>query len=360
MSEPATRVRVAAGPVANITAPDPVQFDPARVRVAEGGHAPVMATEALAGLAPVPGGRYVDGTFGGGGHTRLLLDAIAPDGTVLAIDADPEAIERGTRLAASFPGPDGRAASRLTLVHDNARDIATLVPPDLAGRIDGVLLDLGLSSFQLDTAERGFAFRLDGPLDMRFNPSAGLSAADLVNTLPEADVANVIYQYGEEHRSRRIAATIVARRAERPFTTTGDLAAVISRAVGGRHGRDIHPATKAFQALRIATNDELGALREALTGAVQVLRPGGRLVVISFHSLEDRIVKRFIADGAAPCVCPPRQPVCTCGRVPTLNKLGGARKASPAERERNPRSRSAVLRVAEKRTIPERDKDSSA
>lgn len=359
MSEPAVKERAAAGSAAGFAAPDPVQSGNFPARVAGTDHVPVMAAEALAGLAPVAGGQYVDGTFGGGGHTRLLLDATAPDGTVLAIDADPDAVARGLRLAVAFPRPDGGDASRLAVTHGNARDMAALVPSESVGIIDGVLLDLGLSSFQLDTAERGFAFRFDGPLDMRFDPGAGRSAADLVNTLPETDLADLIFRYGEEHRSRRIAAAVVARRRERPFSSTSDLAQVVSRAVGGRRGRDIHPATKTFQALRIATNDELEALREALSGAVAVLRPGGRLVVISFHSLEDRIVKRFIADGAAPCICPPRQPICTCGRVPTLSKVGGAWKASPAERERNPRSRSAVLRVAEKRAVSDRDKDGS-
>lgn len=313
------------------------------IHTADGGHVPVLLDEALAGLDASPGGRFVDGTFGGGGHTRALLAATAPDGAVFAIDADPAAIVRGETMRETDAG------DRLTVLHGNFREMDRLLTAIGVESVDGVLLDLGLSSFQLDTADRGFAFRLDGPLDMRFDTTRGVSAADLVATLAETDLADLIYRYGEERRSRRIASAIVARRAAEPFTGTADLAATVERAVGGRRG-ETHPATKTFQALRIAVNGELDALAEGLAAAVALLRPGGRLAVIAFHSLEDRMVKRFIVDAAATCVCPPHQPVCTCGTVPSLRRVGGSIRAGDAELRRNPRSRSATLRVAERLT----------
>jgi 16S rRNA (cytosine1402-N4)-methyltransferase len=214
--------------------------------------------------------------------------------------------------------------------------------------LDGILLDLGLSSFQLDTPARGFAFRFDAPLDMRFDPTRGHSAADLIAELPEDALADLIWRFGEERHSRRIAAAIVRERAKSPVISTARLAAIVGEAVGGRKGRDIHPATRTFQALRIVVNDELQALQAALDAAVSVLAPGGRLVAIAFHSLEDRIVKRFVAHEAATCLCPPSQPVCTCGHQPRLRKLTGAVKPGLAETTANPRARSAVLRAAER------------
>jgi 16S rRNA (cytosine1402-N4)-methyltransferase len=316
-------------------------------RKTEAGHRPVLLDEAVAWLAPRPGGRYLDGTFGGGGHSRAILAASAPDGRVLALDADLAAVARGLALATE-PGLDGR----LRVVHSNFAELG-----DVAGRegmlpLDGVLLDLGLSSFQLDAAERGFAFRFDGPLDMRFDPTRGVPAAELVNDLPVDALADLIWRYGEEPRSRRIAAAIVRARVKAPIATTARLAALVSDALGGRRrvssGRDTHPATRTFQALRIAVNDELAALESALAAAVDALVPGGCLVVIAFHSLEDRIVKRFIAREAATCVCPPGLPVCVCGHRPRLRKLTGAVKPGPAEVAANPRARSAVLRAAER------------
>ena len=329
------------------------------VRVAQGGHVSVLLDESIAGLLPRSGGRYVDGTFGGGGHSRALLAASVPDGHVIAIDADPAAVARGSAIRAELEAATPGAGDRLTVVHGNFREMDGLLARHGIDAVDGVLLDLGLSSFQLDGAERGFAFRLDGPLDMRFDPSQGVSAADLVNSLDATGLADVIYRFGEEHRSRRIAGAIVARRAEAPFTTTADLAAVVQRAAGGRRG-ETHPATKTFQALRIAVNGELDALTEGLLAARRLLRPGGRLAVISFHSLEDRIVKRFIADSAATCVCPPHQPVCTCGTVPSLRKVGGAIKAPADEVAANPRSRSAILRIAERLDVEGRPADHQA
>lgn len=314
---------------------------------AEGGHVPVMLERSVEALLPRPDGLYVDGTFGGGGHAGALLKASAPTGRVIGVDADPAAIDRGEALRGELDASRAGSADRLRLVHGNFRNLDALMAGIGVTHVDGVLLDLGLSSFQLDTADRGFAFRLDGPLDMRFDPTTGVPAADLVNSLAESELADVIYRLGEEHRSRRIAAAIVGRRAVDPIRSTADLASVVERAVGGRRG-ETHPATRTFQALRIAVNGELDALPLGLAAAVALLPPGGRLAVISFHSLEDRIVKRFIADAAATCVCPPHQPICVCGTVPSLRKVGGSIKAAPDETASNPRSRSAILRIAER------------
>jgi 16S rRNA (cytosine1402-N4)-methyltransferase len=292
-------------------------------------------------LQPRPGGRYADGTFGGGGHTRLLLERSAPDGRVIAFDLDQDAIARGEALG---------LGDRLVLVNAS---FATLW--EAAGRagmlpLDGVLLDLGFSSFQIDDPSRGFSLRLDGPLDMRFDRSSGPTAASLVNELDERSLADLIWRYGEDRNSRRIAAAIVRARQQAPIESTARLADIVERASAGQRGR-IHPATRTFQALRIATNDELNALETAMKEAVTSLVPGGRLAVISFHSLEDRIVKQFVAAASATCVCPPEQPVCTCNTIPTLRPVGKPVKPSEAEIEQNPRSRSAIMRVAER--LPE-------
>jgi 16S rRNA (cytosine1402-N4)-methyltransferase len=292
-------------------------------------HIPVLLDEALAGLAPRPGGLYIDGTLGGGGHTAAILDSSAPNGRVLGLDLDPAALARGAVLRERF-------GDRLTLVASNFRNLDSVAAARGFAPCDGVLLDLGLSSDQLATTGRGFSLQVDDPLDMRFDPTTGESAADLLNSRSESELADIFYHYGEERRSRRLARLVVARRQDRLFARTGDLLAVAEAALGPRRGR-LHPATRVFQALRIAVNDELGALETALNAAVSVLAPGGRLVVISFHSLEDRIVKYFIRDcvGAAgePCVRPlTRKP----------------RMAGAAEIAANPRSRSAKLRAAER------------
>ena len=311
---------------------------------AAAGHRPVLLEQAVAGVSPHPGGRYLDGTFGGGGHTRALLDASAPHGIVLALDADPDAIARAEAMRRA-PG----LAPRLIPIHANFADLASVARERGVAPLDGVLLDLGLSSFQLDQPERGFAFRHDGPLDMRFDPDAGAPASVLVNSLPERELADVIWRYGEERGSRRIARAIVHEREREPIETTTRLAAIVARALGGRRGHDTHPATRTFQALRIATNQELGVLESALDGAVDVLAPSGRLAVIAFHSLEDRIVKRFIERESAACVCPPETPVCVCDHRPRLRKVTRrAMRPDEAERDANPRARSAVLRIAER------------
>ncbi len=305
-------------------------------------HLPVLLHEVIDLLQPRPGGRYIDATFGGGGHTIALLERSAPDGSVLAIDADSDAVARARILANAFPG-------RLSVVQGNFRDIERLAEAQHFGRVDGILMDLGLSSFQLNRAERGFSFRYPGPLDMRFDARTGLSAADIVNGWSEEDLARLFFEYGEEHRSRAIARAIVRERQAIAIITTDRLAGIVERATGGRRGRAIHPATRTFQALRIAVNDELEALRAGLAGAIELLAVGGRLAVISFHSLEDRIVKTFLRHEATDCICPPETPVCVCGHKARVRLI--TRKAvrpSESEERDNPRSRSARLRVAER------------
>jgi 16S rRNA (cytosine1402-N4)-methyltransferase len=305
-------------------------------------HVPVLLGEVLRYLEPKGGGCYVDCTVGAGGHAAAILDASAPDGRLLGLDADPDALH----LAKGRLQPFGRRAQ---LVQRNFRELGRVMKRLHAGPVDGVLFDLGVSSMQLDRAERGFSFRADGPLDMRMDLAAPRTAADLVNTLSERELADTIFTYGEERHARRIARAIVERRVRAPLRTTSDLAATIAAAVPGGHGGGIHPATRTFQALRIAVNDELEGLRQALPQAVDALAPGGRLLVVAFHSLEDRIVKQFFQAQSGRCVCPPGLPVCRCGAEARLRIV--TRKpvvASEHERRLNPRSRSAKLRVAEK------------
>jgi 16S rRNA (cytosine1402-N4)-methyltransferase len=263
---------------------------------------------------------------------------------VIALDTDAAAIERafGLREQVGY-------AERLIPIRANFSNLAEAIRQRGLDPVDGILLDLGLSSFQLDAPERGFAFRFEGPLDMRFDPERGEPASVLVNTLAEDKLADLIWRYGEEQGSRRVAHAIIRERKRTPIETTTHLADVVAQALGGRRGRDIHPATRTFQALRIATNDELSALEQALVGATEVLAAGGRLAVISFHSLEDRLAKQFIEWESAECVCPPGTPICVCGHRPRLRKVTKrAVRASRAEVEANPRARSAILRVAER------------
>jgi len=310
----------------------------------EEGHRPVLAEEVMKMLAPRPGSLHVDCTVGGGGHTERILEAASPDGRVLGLDADPAAIARvGERLA--------RFGDRLVLRQANFRSLEEVAPGAGFGAVDGILLDLGLSSFQLADAERGFGFRAGGPLDMRFDPARGEPAAALLARLDEAALADLFRRYGEEPRARRIARAIVDARATAPIETAEQLAAVVERAVPRRPGPRgrIHPATRVFQALRIAVNGELDALAAVLLASLDLLRPGGRLVVLSYHSLEDRIVKRFVAAERRGCTCPPAFPVCVCGRAPRLRSVG-PQPAVPSDAEvaANPRARSARLRTAER------------
>lgn len=305
------------------------------------GHVPVLIEEVIAGLQIRPGAVMIDCTLGGGGHTERLLAASAPDGRLLGLDADPAAIRRvGVRLAWAV------ASGRLTMAQAFFRDVAEVAAANRFEQVDAILLDLGVSSFQLETSERGFSLMHSGPLDMRFDPTQGESAADIVNGWPEADLADIIYRYGEERRSRRIANAIVDNR---PIETTEHLAAIVERAMGGRRGSRLHPATRTFQALRIAVNAELAQLEEVLPRCLDLLRPGGRMAVISFHSLEDRIVKQWMQGEASDFVRDPMHPYGGRERKPTVRTI--TRKpviATPEEISQNPRSRSAKLRIAER------------
>lgn len=299
-------------------------------------HVPVLADEVVNGLQVVPGGRYIDATLGAGGHATRILEASSPEGTLLGLDADPQAVAFAREALWEF-------GDRVTLVVSNFRYMGRVAAAHAFHAVDGVLLDLGLSSRQLADAGRGFSFSVDGPLDMRMNVDQDGTAADLVNRLPEDELADLIYRYGEERLSRRIARAIVAAR---PIRTTRQLADVVAGVVGFRE--KIHPATRTFQALRIAVNDELQALADALPQARDLLRSGGRLAIISFHSLEDRLVKDFFRDEARDCMCPPELPICMCDHRATLAVIT-RKPVRPREEEvaRNPRSRSARLRVAE-------------
>jgi 16S rRNA (cytosine1402-N4)-methyltransferase len=311
----------------------------------EEGHLPVMVEEVMTALSPRPGSFQVDGTIGGGGHALRILEATSPDGRLLGLDADPHAIERaGQRLA--------RFGDRLVLRNINFEHLDSAARSVGWDQVDGILLDLGLSSYQLAEPARGFSFRAEGPLDMRFDPTQGVPASELVATLDEDALTRLLRAYGEEPDARRIARAIVRARAEAPIGTAARLAAIVSGAVSrprhtGRRER-IHPATRTFQALRIAVNAELDVLARALERAVDLLRPGGTLVVISYHSLEDRIVKRTFAAERRGCICPPEVPVCVCGRQPRLAAVGGTKPRTPSDAEvaANPRARSARLRAA--------------
>jgi len=305
-----------------------------------GGHAPVMLAEVLATLAPRDGGLYLDGTFGGGGYAQAMLSAAAC--TLWAIDRDPAAIARGAALAARHPG-------RLHLIHGSFGSMLALLREAGVQRLDGVVLDLGVSSFQLDDPARGFSFRGDGPLDMRMS-AEGPTAADLVNRLGEAELADTLYQLGEERLSRRIAKAVVAARAEAPITTTARLAGII-RAIVPPDRSGIDPATRSFQALRIRVNDELGEISRGLEQAARLLGPGGRLVVVAFHSLEDRLVKRFMVAAAGRAALPSRHdPAGLRDRRPAAWRLLTPRALRPgtAETLANPRARSARLRAIER------------
>lgn len=306
-------------------------------------HKPVMVGEVVASLRCRAGTIYVDGTVGGGGHAAAILENTAPDGLLIGIDDDGDAIrEAGIRLA-SF-------GDRKILVKGNFADMETILAGMNIGKVDGILLDLGVSSHQLDTADRGFSFTLDAPLDMRMDRSRGISACDLIHALSADELERIIREYGEERMAGRIAGAIAESRNLSPLRTTADLAGAVVRALPGRRGpARIHPATRTFQALRIAVNDELANLYRATAFGVERLKEGGRFSVISFHSLEDRIVKNAFRAGEKGCLCPPDLPVCACGRKPTLKVLT-RKPVVPGEEEirENPRARSAKLRTAER------------
>ena len=307
-------------------------------------HLPVLAEEVISMLAPASGSLQIDATLGGGGHTERILEASSPDGRLLGLDADGAAIARVRERLAHF-------GDRLVLRQANFRELASVAPAAGFGAVDGLLFDLGLSSFQLADAERGFGIRTGGALDMRFDTGRGVPASELVATLDAAELTALFRRFGEEPHAPRIARAIVDARRTGPISTAEELAAIVERAAP-RHTpgrRRIHPATRVFQALRIAVNEELDSLEEALAAAVDLLRPGGRLVVLSYHSLEDRIVKRFLDAERKGCICPPSVPVCVCGRTPRL-RLVTKPSLTPTDSEvaANPRARSARLRAAER------------
>jgi len=337
------------------------------MQTGQSGHIPVLLEEVLKYLQPKAGGQYIDGTLGGGGHTESILDLSAPDGKVLGIDTDAQALERvGKRLSGMVE------RGRLALVRGNFAELARIVQDeaDFVSSVDGILLDLGFSSDQMDDPQRGFAFSSDGPLDMRLDQSQEITAADLVNNASEEELANIFWQYGEERRSRQIAWRIIRERARGPITSTAQLARLATAGVPFKPGM-IHPATRVFQALRIAVNGELERLEAVLPQMLDILsatsahknaagstrgekdeeadeQSGGRMVVISFHSLEDRLVKVFMRREASDCICPPGTPVCICGHKARLRILT-PKPVTPGSQEiqANPRARSAKLRAAE-------------
>ena len=305
------------------------------------GHVPVLVGEVLERLAVRPGGIYVDGTLGSGGHARAVLERAGPQGVLLGIDRDAEAIARARRNLQGVAG-------RCVFVKGNFAEVAGIARREGFDRVDGVLLDIGVSSEQLDEPERGFSFRADSALDMRMDRSSGSTAADLIRRLSEEELRSILRDYGEEHRAARIARAIVAARKRMPLATTGELARVVETAAGGRRGR-LHPATRTFQALRIAVNDELDCLERGLVGGLDLLAPGGRLAVISFHSLEDRIVKRFAVRHAGRWESLQAGGRRWHGELPVV-ALVTRKPVTPSEEEvgRNPRARSAKLRVVER------------
>ncbi len=301
-------------------------------------HVPVMLKEVTQALAVQPGGRYIDATLGAGGHSREILKKSSPGGQLLGVDADPAAVSAAARRLARYQ-------DATLLVNDNFANLRDICTRYDFFPVHGILLDLGLSSMQLEASGRGFSFQHDAPLDMRFSPEQEISAAEIVNDYSALELGRLIREYGEEPRARRIAERIVA---QRPLKTTFELADVVAAASGGRHGR-IHPATRTFQALRIAVNRELEQLESVLHQAVDLLGFEGRLVVISYHSLEDRIVKRFLQRESKDCVCPPESLACVCEHRASLKLVSRkALKPTPEEVAANPRSRSARLRIAER------------
>ena len=305
-------------------------------------HRPVLVREVVHHLRCRPGRTYVDGTLGPGGHAEAILTSSAPDGRVVGLDLDPDAIQRASARLAAF-------GERFVAVRSDFRNVDAVLRDLRTGPVDGILADLGFSSIQMLTAERGFGFSSEGPLDMRYDRSRGRNAADLLAEEDEASLRRLLLEFGEERSASRIARAIVRRREKAPLRTTTELAELVAATVPRRGPVRIHPATKTFQALRIAVNGELDGLDTFVDTAVMSLRRGGRLAVISFHSLEDRIVKHAMRALANRCICPPRMPVCGCGRENIVRIVTSKPVTpSPTERGENPRSRSAKLRVVER------------
>lgn len=304
-------------------------------------HIPVLLEETLSYLVTDPEGTYVDGTLGGGGHFQRLLEKTGKKACLIGIDRDKSVLEETGKKLSDL------SDRTVHLIHDNYSNLSAILDRLGVGPIDGIMLDLGVSSFQLDEEARGFSYHADAKLDMRMDASQDLSAEHVVNSWPEEKLAGIIRDYGEEKNASRIARAIIKERQVRRIETTGELVNILKRCQRGP--QDKHPARRTFQALRIAVNDELGGLTAVLPQIAEQLKPGGRLCIITFHSLEDRIVKEFVAREASTCVCPPRQPVCTCHHQARLKPVFKKPLAPSAEEiDNNPRARSAKLRVAER------------
>ena len=308
-------------------------------------HISVLPQETLAGLVTNPDGVYVDCTLGGAGHAGRIAERLTAVGRIIGIDQDAAAIAAAKEHLAG-------ARCRVDIVHDNFRNLENILQTEKATLVDGVLFDLGVSSYQLDTADRGFSYMQDAPLDMRMNPEAELSAYEVVNHYEEDELARIFKEYGEERWAKRIAKFIAAARLEKPVAATGALVELIKKAIPAavRHGAGGHPAKRVFQAIRIEVNDELGILEKAFQTAVHHLKPGGRIAIITFHSLEDRIAKNALREMARGCICPPELPVCVCHHQPEIKLLGKAITAGPEELKNNSRAKSAKLRIAERLT----------
>ncbi len=305
-------------------------------------HVPVLVKEVVEGLSTLRQGTFVDCTLGLGGHARSLLEKLGSSSRLIGIDADAEALEKARHALADWE-------ERVILIRDNFRNLGKILHGLGVEEVDGILFDLGMSSAQVDSPLRGFSFNREGPLDMRFDGRQSLTAAEIVNRYAEKEIMRIIREFGEERFPGRIASAIVRRRRESPISSTGELAELIERVLGRRRG-GIHPATRTFQALRIAVNQELESLREALPQSIMALKPGGRLLVISYQSLDDRVVKQTFREFEKGCICPPSVPECRCGRVSEVEIL--TRKPirpSMEEVQRNPRSRSAKMRICQRR-----------
>ena len=306
-------------------------------------HVSVMPEETIRGLLTDLSGIYVDCTLGGAGHSGRIAEQLTENGRIIGIDQDAEAIEAaGRHLAGS--------RCRVDIVHDNFRNLDAILEAQGAPLVDGVLFDLGVSSHQIDDAERGFSYMQDAPLDMRMDPNGLLTAEDIINDWEEDELNRIFHEYGEERWSKRIAQFIVQARSEKRIETTGELVDIICRAIpkAVRRAAGGHPAKRVFQAVRIAVNDELGILEKSFRAAVKHLKPGGRIAIITFHSLEDRIAKNTLRELARGCICPPELPVCVCNHTPEIKQIGKAVQPGKDEMAENPRSRSAKLRIAEK------------
>ena len=306
-------------------------------------HVSVMPEETIRGLLTDLSGIYVDCTLGGAGHSGRIAEQLTENGRIIGIDQDAEAIEAaGRHLAGS--------RCRVDIVHDNFRNLDAILEAQGAPLVDGVLFDLGVSSHQIDDAERGFSYMQDAPLDMRMDPNGLLTAEDIINDWEEDELNRIFHEYGEERWSKRIAQFIVEARSEKRIETTGELVDIICRAIpkAVRRAAGGHPAKRVFQAVRITVNDELGILEKSFRAAVKHLKPGGRIAIITFHSLEDRIAKNTLRELARGCICPPELPVCVCNHKPEIKQIGKAVQPGKDEMAENPRSRSAKLRIAEK------------